>query len=612
MSASSIPISPVLLPTATSIDKSSFFNMDQLVSITQNVELNTMSSDFITMVKRNTKSSHPVALIGGLIVVTVILLLMLTIIGLLIAIGTVRKKKNKKASLHQSIPRSKSDTTNFDLNNVINKDIEMNITNDYIATVQEKNQDQYDKINLNNKGKTPYGVPCQQYNKLRQQHSVTKENVPVANCDVLNCPAYDRISVNLQTDEATYDDIKESNISDHVYSKITENKQTTTGLASPILQKDSVLQTLPDKSKDNSTDHIYSNPDDSMYFELNASDSDDDVQCIYDELYDTSEEESMMSRIDNISIPLYDLPDFSTSDLQIIPVFKPENIKKIKTIGTGYFGKVFLADTVNLSLKNLNLGEDEDQTKPIRVAVKQLKANPSAKAIENFEKEVKFMSRLDHENVIKVLGSCKGSVTYIMMEYMEKGDLARYLVNFENVINDNEKTSDITISVRTLTIMCSQIANGMKYLSSKNFVHRDLATRNCLVGKNMQVKIADFGMSRNLYQSHYYILSGVNAALPIRWMAKECFCGKFSTKSDVWAFGVTMWEIFTLAKDIPYEDMQDEELVVDATLKHPRTLLAKPTNCPANMYDVMSMCWKESPSDRASFETLYDILNNSL
>ncbi len=128
----------------------------------------------------------------------------------------------------------------------------------------------------------------------------------------------------------------------------------------------------------------------------------------------------------------------------------------------------------------------------------------------------------------------------------------------------------------------------------------------------MQVKIADFGMSRNLYRSHYYILSGVNAALPIRWMAKECFCGKFSTKSDVWAFGVPMWEIFTLAKDIPFEDMQDEELVVNATLKHPRTLLAKPTSCPANMYDVILMCWKESPSDRASFETLYDILNNSL
>ncbi len=219
------------------------------------------------------------------------------------------------------------------------------------------------------------------------------------------------------------------------------------------------------------------------------------------------------------------------------------------------------------------------------------------------------MSRLDNENVIKVLGSCKGSMTYIMMEYMEKGDLAQYLGNFENTVINYEEQNDISISMGTLTDMCSQIASGMKYLSSKNFIHRNLATRNCLVGNNMQVKIADFGMSRNLYQSHYYVLKG-HAALPVRWMAKECFYGKFSTKSDVWAFGVTMWEIFTLAKDIPYEDMQDEELMVDVTQKHPRTLLAKPTNCPANMYDVMLMCWKESPSDRASFETLYDKLLN--
>ncbi len=121
----------------------------------------------------------------------------------------------------------------------------------------------------------------------------------------------------------------------------------------------------------------------------------------------------------------------------------------------------------------------------------------------------------------------------------------------------------------------------------------------------------DFGMSRNLYQSHYYVLN-VHAVLPVRWMAKECFYGKFSTKTDVWAFGVTLWEIFTLAKDIPYEDMQDEELVVDATQNHPRTLLAKPTNCPANMYNVMLMCWKESPSDRVTFETHYSILNFSI
>ena len=81
-----------------------------------------------------------------------------------------------------------------------------------------------------------------------------------------------------------------------------------------------------------------------------------------------------------------------------------------------------------------------------------------------------------------------------------------------------------------------------------------------------------------------------------------------STKTDVWAFGVTMWEIFTLAKDIPYEDMEDEELVADATSKEKRTLLAKPTNCPPYVYEVMLMCWEDKPKDRASFDTIHTTL----
>ena len=217
------------------------------------------------------------------------------------------------------------------------------------------------------------------------------------------------------------------------------------------------------------------------------------------------------------------------------------------------------------------------------------------------------MSRLNHENVVRVLGTCKSSTTFIVMEYMEKGDLNQYLLEFESIASDDKQTGDLLIPVSTLTNMSTQIANGMKYLSSKNFIHRDLATRNCLIGGNLQVKIADFGMSRNLYQSHYYVLKG-HAILPIRWMAKECFYGKFSTKTDVWAFGITMWEIFTLAKDIPYEDMEDEELIADATRNERRMLLAKPTNCPPNMYEVMLTCWEDKPKDRASFNIIHTTL----
>ena len=223
-----------------------------------------------------------------------------------------------------------------------------------------------------------------------------------------------------------------------------------------------------------------------------------------------------------------------------------------------------------------------------------------------FNKELKFMSHLNHPNVIQMLGACTSDTPFIMMEYMGKGDLNQYLQELDSIIPGNDPPTNFTISTGILTNMSTQISNAMKYLAANNFIHRDLATRNCLVGTDLQIKIADFGMSRSLYASHYYIIKG-QVILPVRWMARECFYGKFSAKTDVWAFGVTMWEMYALAKDIPYEDMNDSEVAADA-IKGNRVILEKPKDCPQEVYDIMLMCWKEDPKARATFDKLHSLL----
>jgi len=243
------------------------------------------------------------------------------------------------------------------------------------------------------------------------------------------------------------------------------------------------------------------------------------------------------------------------------------NILPVKRLGAGQFGEVILAITIDLSLKDLRLSSDDDsKTNQTLVAVKVLKGDDDDIKKE-FEDEIKFMARLNHENVVKVLGVCSNGDPFIMMEYMENGDLNSFLKKYtyaKKARNANE------LDLPILLYIGLQVVNGMKYLASCQFVHRDLAARNCLVGKDYVVKIADFGMSQNLYSSHYFVLKGA-AILPIRWMATESFYGKFSIKTDVWSCGVTLWEILTLCQVTPYSELNDHQLITDILLGPCRT-----------------------------------------
>ena len=307
--------------------------------------------------------------------------------------------------------------------------------------------------------------------------------------------------------------------------------------------------------------------------------------------------------------PIYTIPTpLPKSEKELLKV-GVSNIREICELGMGLFGKVILAETVGLSPKDLRVCElDEDKSKSTLVAVKKLKSDAPNTTKDAFEKEVNFMTRLNDKNVICILGVCYEDTPFIMMEYMEKGDLNEYLQKFKVLsTTDSEPQGQITTS--TLVHITTQIASAMKYLASHNYVHRDLATRNCLVGPNYLVKISDFGMSRSLYESHYYRIHGC-FALPVRWMSFECFYGKFSQKSDVWAFGVTTWEIFTLAKEQPYNEMSDKQVVDDAIKGKNRKLLARPDMCPPEVYEIMLKCWEHSTKQRATFEELYQLLSS--
>ena len=306
--------------------------------------------------------------------------------------------------------------------------------------------------------------------------------------------------------------------------------------------------------------------------------------------------------------PIYTLPINLPESKEVLLKVFGSNIREIRELGMGVFGKVILAETVGLRAKDLRLSEsDDDKNKSTLVAVKKLKSGAPNATKEAFEKEVDFMSRLTDKNIIRILGVCYEDTPFIMMEYMEKGDLNQYLQKFKIHTTDSELQGQITTS--TLVHMATQIASAMKYLASHNFVHRDLATRNCRVGPNYLVKIADFGMSRSLYDSHYYRIHG-HAVLPVRWMSIECFYGKFSQKSDVWAFGVTMWEIFTLAKEQPYNDMSDQQVIEDALKEKNRKILARPYMCPLEVYIIMLKCWAHNSKQRATFEELFQLLTS--
>ena len=279
-----------------------------------------------------------------------------------------------------------------------------------------------------------------------------------------------------------------------------------------------------------------------------------------------------------------------------------ENIHEKTKLGTGQFGEVVLAETKDLSLKQMRLSKtDDNRNVTVTAAVKKLGPNPSESQREAFEEEVRFMSQIKHPNVLRLLGVCHLHPAFIMMEYTEQGDLNQFLQQFSEIVATASSETQVTPS--EMVYMASQIASGMQYLANLKFVHRDLSTRSCFVGARGSIKVGSVGGNTDLYQSCYYQISR-NRMMPIRWMATECFSGKYSEKSDVWAFGVTMWELFTLAKQLPYRHLSDEEVIHNSLKREHRQFPPQPRSCPQSVYEIMERCWVVDLRQRATFQKI--------
>lgn len=239
-------------------------------------------------------------------------------------------------------------------------------------------------------------------------------------------------------------------------------------------------------------------------------------------------------------------------------------------LGGGQYGEVYVGVWKKYSLT---------------VAVKTLKEDTME--VEEFLKEAAVMKEVKHPNLVQLLGVCTLEPPfYIVTEYMPHGNLLDYL-------RDCDKDE---VNAVVLLYMATQISSAMEYLEKKNFIHRDLAARNCLVGENHIVKVADFGLSRLMTGDTYTAHAG--AKFPIKWTAPESLAyNTFSIKSDVWAFGVLLWEIATYGMS-PYPGI-DLSQVYDLLEKGYR--MEQPEGCPPKVYELMRACWQWSPLDRPSF-----------
>ncbi|XP_064201354.1 tyrosine-protein kinase Tec isoform X1 [Anguilla rostrata] len=257
----------------------------------------------------------------------------------------------------------------------------------------------------------------------------------------------------------------------------------------------------------------------------------------------------------------------------------PSELTFMKELGSGQYGVV-------------RLGKWRAQHK---VAIKAIREG--AMSEEDFIEEAKVMMRLSHPKLVQLYGVCSQKrPIYIVTEFMELGCLLNYIRQRRG-----------SFGTETLLGITQDVSEGMQYLESNRFIHRDLAARNCLVNDSLVVKVSDFGMARYVLDDQYTSSAGIK--FPVKWSPPEVYnyC-KYSSKSDVWSFGVLMWEVFTEGR-MPFEKNANHEVVMMVSQGH---RLYRPKKATANIYEIMQLCWFEKPEDRPTFAQITVLIRELL
>uniref|UniRef100_A0A3B3ZQY0 Tyrosine-protein kinase n=1 Tax=Periophthalmus magnuspinnatus TaxID=409849 RepID=A0A3B3ZQY0_9GOBI len=270
----------------------------------------------------------------------------------------------------------------------------------------------------------------------------------------------------------------------------------------------------------------------------------------------------------------FESPYADPEELRSFTVDRSQLLLEDGELGSGNFGTV---------MKGIYKMRKTD--KP--VAVKILKNDDTNPAVrEEMLREANVMQQLDNPYIVRMIGICEAENLMLVMELAELGPLHKFL----------QKNKSTTL--KNITELVHQVSMGMKYLEEHNFVHRDLAARNVLLVTQHYAKISDFGLSKAVGEDQNYYLAKGHGKWPVKWYAPECInFFKFSSKSDVWSFGVLMWEAFSLGQK-PYKGMRGNDVM---QMIESGGRMEAPANCPPEMYDLMRTCWTYKVEERPTF-----------